>query len=253
MSKANYKRYWNLEERERAALNEDEVQAYLAVELMERGVIAPRAPVPEPILEPSLERESVFVIAYGYSDTLDLAFPTFEAAQAFLGLGAQLIKRDWQAGNARYLEPIDQARVQSASVTTQDAALAARAELRENTARKERNETARRAYEQAIESVDKETRDIWADWKRCRGLVADHLRVMETWATYVAMTGGDEAVAWKFLTQAFGMVPALAAFEFSGEPLPAGVATADGAASGDASAAIDESHAAARADAGGVA
>lgn len=217
---SNYRRYWDLEERDRAALSAEDVKTYLDVELMERGVLRPRPPVLEPISEVELATRTMFGIKYDSYHELDVVFPTAEAAAAFVALGAMLVKTDYQAGSAKYLEPLSDAAISTRNVTTKEAALAGRAVLRENNARKERNEKAQQEYEKAVDAVDKETRAIWDDWHECRRVVAGHARVLETWVNYVAMARGDEQVAGRFLFKAFTQSQVIDAFKFAGVELP---------------------------------
>jgi hypothetical protein len=219
---SNYARYWDLLEMDRAALSYDDVTAYLNVELMERGALRPKAPTPEPVTEVELVTRVVYGIKHGGYYELEIAFSSAEAVATFLASGAMLIKSDYEAGGVKYAAPFDaEPSVAIRQVAMYDAILAQRATLRENNARKQRNDTAQREYEKAIAALDKETRDMWDDWYRCRMLVAEHARVIETWTNYVAMTRGDETIAWRFLVKAVPEPETREAFAFAGVELPA--------------------------------
>jgi hypothetical protein len=219
---ANYRRYWDLEERERAALTRAEVEEFLVVELMERGALRPKQPVPEPIVETSIPTTQVFVVKKDAYHELDIAFPSAGAAQAFLDLAPMLIDRDYNAGNALFLKSFAEGgEIISKQVMTEAEALAHRSVLRENEARKQRNAAAQTTYEKAVKTLDAETRDVWEDYRRCQDLVVKHHRVIEVWAQYVATTRGDEEIAWRFLMKAFTADDARDAFKFNQMILPA--------------------------------
>ena len=105
-------------------------------------------------------------------------------------------------------------------ISTRESILGWRAVLRENDARKQRNEKAQAAYEKAVAALDTETRDIWGDWNRCCGMSASYTRIGETWASYLAMAKGDAAVAWQFLIKAFPGATVEAAFTWLGIAVP---------------------------------
>lgn len=209
---ANYKRYWDLEDGERAALTHDEVEAFLAVELMERGALKPKAPEFEPLTETDLPTVDVYGITYhdGYDKPLDIVFPSADAAVQFLLLGAQIVERDYEA-NVHHTTPLVEPKITLRRLAAHDAVKARAAALRENKARKDRNDAAQRAYEKALEVLSNETTTIWDDWRRCRSEADQHRRVRETFAQYVGLAGGDEVVAWRFLRKAFSEEQATAA------------------------------------------
>lgn len=191
---ADYRRYWDLTEKERSGLDEETVESYLAVELMERGVLRPAPPTLETITAVDLPLVQRFGIKHGGFRELDIVFPSVEAAGTFLSLGAQVVSTDYET-RTKHVVDLDAASIAQEQISTHAHVVAARAVLKENAARKERNEKAAREYQKACETVEKESADIWNDWRHCRELARAYSALGGTWAAYVQMAGGDDAAA----------------------------------------------------------
>ncbi len=197
-------RYWDFSERERAALTEDQVRAFLDVELMEKGVAKVKAPSCRPVVEVKIPRKAFarikFPTRHGSEDTLDVAFPDIESAHAFLALQPLIVSRDWETDSTS-ARPIVGA-VFSGELAGADDVMAATVALKANKANKEENDRAERAYREAVKKVDEATRDVWSDWRECRGKAERAQRIAETRAEYLRLAGTAE-LAETFLAKAY--------------------------------------------------
>jgi hypothetical protein len=192
-------RYWDLSERERSALSEDELTKLGARELMEAGVLHPgdlvlveEPPVPEP-------DRTVYVITGE-----NVAWPTHEEAEASLRnvvtLKSRYFGQDYQS--VKYLATEDLAirPVKAYSAERHDAlreaidvAAAARAE----------NAARRSAHAKALKACADELSDMREDWMRCGRLALDVAAVERTRAEYLELLDGDEEKVGVFLAKAF--------------------------------------------------
>jgi hypothetical protein len=98
--------FWDLSEKDRAALTEAEVEQFIAAELMTKGVLRakPLELLPEPTL-PEPERD-VFTIRAGGFNKLDIAFDTAEAAREALRHGFHMTTEFFNSTSAPYAKPL---------------------------------------------------------------------------------------------------------------------------------------------------
>lgn len=203
--------YWDLSERERAALTSEGVEGYLDYELMSAGVVRPRRPPSTDVPNlPELERVQVYVVRAGYSDLI--AFDAPEKVDQFLKLGPIRVLSDYDAGSkVAYAEPLfhgdDEIAngVSPRSVATRASFMLRREELKRAEAARRASEGARKSYEDALAKVDKATSGVWADWHAMQAKGRECDEVAETLAEYLRMTGGDRALALRFLAKAFSV------------------------------------------------
>lgn len=197
------RRYWDLTELERARLDRDQVESYLDMELMERGVLRPEAPLLEPLKAPTPDTYNVFVVKVGHHN-LQIAFDTAEDANKFLDLDPDIVEHDWRTGRD-FLKLIDadEARVVQETYTTEQELGRCRAALEEDKKTVERNQAALSAYEKALDVVNEATRTLLDDWYNCRARETHLGRIRGTYADYLVLSQNQEAVARKFLAKVF--------------------------------------------------
>lgn len=202
-------RYWDLTEEEKEALSRESLDAYFAVERMERGVL-----LPEPIV---LQVEDVPVPPtrtmyrpsgpgrYGSNDSYPFAFDTMAEAEAFLKLNPRGIAEDWHGSKIPYTFSGNRAilSVSPAEVTTEAehnkiSDLAQKAEKASESNRKAREEhdKGRKAADQAVES-------ILADFEAVQVQKRSSERIRATYADYLRLAGGNVTTAMAFLQKAF--------------------------------------------------
>jgi hypothetical protein len=211
------RRYWDLSEDERAALERSEVDDLLAVELMERGVLRPKAPVPEAEVDVSVPLSTFFVVKGGdYASSTVLAFADSESAHAFAKLRPLEVRDDWQT-RTKSAKPFANLTVAEEQIATEADVVARHAQLAQNAKARDRNEKARAQYEKELRVVEKETAAVIEDWGQCRARAYHLARVRETFAEYLTMAGGNRDIARGFLVKAYGSGDVSAAL---GEPPP---------------------------------
>lgn len=193
------KTYWNLEEKERAALTREEVEKFLDAELMTKGVLKVLAlrldPEPE-IVEPA---------ATTYYQVGSVAFSTAKAAEDFIKLAPISIDTKYIGGGWRTSVSVASPIVGSPTelrVVSPSEYADRRNDLEKRETIRVSNEKAREEHAKASKAQDSVLSGVWEDWARCREVDAGHRRVVSTFREYVAVAG-DELTAAKFLAKAF--------------------------------------------------
>lgn len=196
--------YWDLSDKERAALSSDDVQRYGDVELMAKGVLKlPELVVVDEPAEPELAKTRY----YRVEQFPTVLFPTLEAAEAF----RELAPRDLDSKylNRNYSTSVQYARLRE-KLTVDTVEAAAEDDVRQHTAglekaaaAREANRKARQDYDEALRAQNNALEGLWEDWHRCRALAVEMERVRDTFQRYIAMTNGDKAMAARFLAKAF--------------------------------------------------
>lgn len=197
--------YWDLSERERAALTREDVEKYLAFELMAKGVgIRLTTPDLLPTPELSVKPRDYFGLTvdgyYGYT----VLFETRDQAEQFLALRPLCKKHD-------HLEDvwIDHAvpvteEIKSVSVIAPADFNLHRSALQANAKAKAENEKRQQEYEKAVKAQEAALKGLWDDWYACGRKALDHDKVKRTWEQYVTMAGSEELAA-KFLLKVFSL------------------------------------------------
>jgi len=198
------KTYWDLSEKERAALSRDEVAQYLDAELMMSGVlkVAPLTEQPEPAIpEPSA---TWYRVKHSGYRELSIAFPTVEAAQAFIAAGGAEVETVWMggSGSASYVSPLHDPSVAAVKIMTSTEKDLASGELKEAGAVRAANEKAREEHRKALAAQEAALSGLWEDWQNCREKAARMNRVAATLVEYTRIAD-DEDTAIKFLSKAF--------------------------------------------------
>jgi hypothetical protein len=194
-------RYWDIEEGKRADLTEEQISDCCRYELMEQGIIVPAQPeyLTETKPEPS-ETVRYFCVMIGYHKVL---FRTADDAAAFIALKPHTLDSLNYRSDVQVAKPAETSIVPMDVPTMQAAQDMATAAIAYKEA-KETNEKLRREYNNAVESAERATQEIWKDWSG-RLHYREYLgRIRDTYAQYIDMANGDEVAARRFLEKAYG-------------------------------------------------
>lgn len=199
------KTYWDLSERERAALTREDVEKFLDAELMVKGVLASAALELVPVPTVELRRVEMYTLDNSYGSVgAPVAFRTEEDIRTFLSLNASAIDHDWQLDSKLAIaKPIpNDGEIRTISLATRQSVEAAKLTLKAIKAATEENERRKRAHEEAQHKVESALGGLWEDWYACQEKAYRVSKVVETFEKYVKLADG-ETVAAKFLAQAF--------------------------------------------------
>lgn len=216
-------RYWDIEEKDRAELTEEQVKSFLDVELMEKGLVKLKSPVRQPLATIELPKVKVACVKYasdkyGAPQTLEVGFQTMEEAQAFLDLKPMMISDDWET-KTKWAAPIRDASIFTEELTEHHVVLSAIVALKSNKAKDDANQKAEREYTEATKKIDEATKDVWADWQELRAKARDHQKVLDTKTEYEKLAG-DAETALKFLLKAYPQPTIEEACAWRGIPSP---------------------------------
>jgi len=209
--------YWDLGERERAALTRNDVDALLPAERMALG-LRPLAPVPpEPVKPPCPER-AWYAIDGGYGC---LGFDTLDAAVAVIRSGAVQIGRDYSSRiDVEHARPLTEASIKIVKAPTRADAEACGAGLARYQAEREAYDKARRAHEEAAKAETAALADVWEDWARCCARGACYRAIEATWREYLSLCEGNAGLASAFLARAYSSEAIATAAEWFGLEIP---------------------------------
>lgn len=212
--------YWDLSEKDRAALSSEQVEAFAGYELMLAGVLRvpllelapqPEAPEPQNVVYRVRRREH-------FGRGFDVAFASAEQAQRFIELAPLMISSEWLGGgSAEYFEPMTPAEVVVTTLYTKDEIEAHKATLRKAAEIQQANDKAQQEHAKATKAQDDALAGMWADWMACRSKAATMQRVADTFAEYVKLAGSEDTAA-RFLAKAFPALTIADAAEWFGRP-----------------------------------
>ena len=225
-----FKTYWDLSEKERAALTSDDVDRFVAAELMRLGVlqVGPLVREPEPeIREPATRlyfQVSTSETPYSRS-SIDVLFDDEIDAREFLEnhdirvLKTERLNDDWSQ-TIKVAAPLERPEVTTVEAISADDFREARSALEKRSAIRAANAKREEEWVKEKSKEDEALKGMWADWQRCRDLDTAHRRVSTTLDAYVATAGGDREVAFRFLRKAFTDPQIVAAAEWCGFTAP---------------------------------
>lgn len=208
--------YWDLSEKERAELSEQGIEAFVAFELMQKGVLPPREPelVEVPEVEPS--RKTYFAprynnANYSWPETANVAFTSEQAArEAIKGMVHIEEQRGTGVAVARFIT-----QVATVEAVTYEDHERLRADLERAKAAKSANEAESKRYQKECSDREEALKGMWSDWHECREQAATMERIKTTMAEYVELAG-DARKASAFLRKAFDETVILDAVEWCG-------------------------------------
>jgi hypothetical protein len=211
-------RYWDLSEKDRSELESADVEAMLAVELMEKGVKKVDPPKLLAVEFPVIPKKTVWIIKrenYSWSQS-DVAYETAEAAA--LGIqGAIWIESAYIGGESSYSIDRTPLKVESLQVAEAADVCAAKSLTEKAAANKKANDAALKDFEAASKCVNEAVEGVWDDWHECRAKAHRYQQVIDTRAEYRAICEGDMVLADKFLLKAYSRDEANAATAWFGE------------------------------------
>ena len=216
--------YWDLSEKERAALNEGEVDALSSYELMNAGVLRP-PPLELVGEEPMPEADGVaYVLTLGYQDR-EVAWATpEEAAGSIEGALGKIVSEVFGSYpdqiRVRRIGPIvdsDSEMVKRVPIYSDEQLSECRGAIEKAASAKAENERRRKADEEAREAHRKALTGMWDDWHRCREEAQNVAAVLATLAEYEKLTEGDHDTAMVFLGKAYTETQIAEAIEWRDE------------------------------------
>lgn len=196
-------RYWDLSEKERAALTSEQVESMLAVELMEKGVVRVEPPVMLPVDFKKPPSTRMYRIkhdrCYGESG---VAYPTVEDAERAM-MNAIAVASEYVAGeNAYYIHPTAELSVTAIDIASRADIAACKSSNEKANENKKTNDAANREYDIAVRAVTDATEGVWSDWHVCCAKQSRYQRIVDTFAEYKTLCGSD-ILAATFLGKVF--------------------------------------------------
>jgi hypothetical protein len=196
--------YWDLSEKDRAALSREDVERYQDFELMQKGVLkAPEQPELVPVPARPVPTQAYALAAEGRYAGLErgtLCF--FDAAPAKAAMsGAFVMSSDYELGH-KALVARPAVAVQEVLVYTEDQATKFRSILMEIKAAEERNARAVERHKEVVRKQEDALKGLWDDWHSCRERNGELQSIVDTFQRYKDLAG-DPDVAAKFLREAF--------------------------------------------------
>lgn len=202
-------RYWDLTECARSELTEDEVKSYLGVELMEQGILkvpdlkllkVPDVDIGEGTTFYEIEHQA----EYSYKQTLDVLFESAVDADAFISMTVFGKETDYNIGSQySFAKGRTGMTIKPVTIHTEQQIANQKAVLEEAKTKTEENEKRKAEHTKACKVMNDAVSGIWADWHKCLQLATEHQRIVDTEKEYMDLSGGDPAVAEKFLEKAF--------------------------------------------------
>lgn len=215
--------YWELSEKERAALTREEVEKYLDAELMMKGVLKVRPLELEPLPTVPEPTTKAFEVRRPHAGPFDVRFRSTEDAATFLRLCPLFVNNDYVDGTfLKSLHEIDGDEVEIVAVTMHSKKQldACKPEMLRRHAVQAENDRRQREHDETVRKQDEALRGVWSDWYECQEKAVRMRRVVETFDDYVRLTGGKRDVAGMFLLKAFARDMVVEAAEWAGIEIP---------------------------------
>lgn len=215
------KTYWDLSEKERAALTRDDLNRFIDAELMLKGVLKVGDLALEPEPEMPQPKRAYFRVVVG-GNTTDIAFETAEQAAAFRALKPLYLRTEYVGSYSNRLSVIDEDRDPSIAeilaftvnefAQVRATATAAATVKDANTKKKTEHEKAAKVQADALSGMT-------TDWYECRDKHSSLERIVATFRDYVK-TAGDPTLAARFLGKVFSRDEIAEAAEWFGVEIP---------------------------------
>lgn len=193
------KTYWDLSNKEQAALEHADMEPYIKLELMSRGVgelPSPKLKCPE---KPEVPQGQDFY------EVGNLVFVSQEDANLVAAMNKVQANYNYRVGSdVKYFEPVDyynsvtkQNLLSREQYATVEKALAAYNE------QKAAYEEEQKEYSENADKTANETREIWHDYHEKRQL-ADRLKlIIDVYKDYIETCEGNADMAFNFLVKRF--------------------------------------------------
>lgn len=195
--------YWDLSDKERAALTETEVQQFLDAELMVKGVLKAVPPTLEPVEDVEYQTETYYEVG-GKSYYGGLLFAKLLDAECVAAMNPCKSAKDYDLGdNVLRLDETQDMKVVSVQVLGEQEYVRVKAALKKSAEAKSRNKELVAAYDKATAEQRKVLAGVWEDWREKGRMAVRHEKIKATREEYLKMCGGDAALAEKFLRKTF--------------------------------------------------
>ena len=194
--------YWDLKEKDRAALTEDQLQEYLDKELMTKGQLKPAEPKLQEVNELKIAKKLLFVVRTK-NELTPIGFETTEGAQAFIDLKPVAFNSTYDLGDrTEYPVPFDKMIRQEEYPSLEDLE-AAKVELEREKLKRNSNKRILTEYHKAKEKVDEILIKIYKDRDDCLDMKRLVEKIEMTMVEYMFMAKDNKETAVNFLLKAF--------------------------------------------------
>lgn len=186
-------------------MDEATVESFLAVELMEAGVINPRKPDLVEIVEPTTELEKSTWYAIKRNSYSQLCVvSTIESAEAIIKAGPMFVDYDGSIGSEYSYVESAELTIEPVQLYEQSAVARIKPSLAKVKSDRDHNAKESKRYDQECEAMRNAVDGIWEDWRECQGLEVAAQSIEETMVEYVDLCEGDTTKALVFLKKAIG-------------------------------------------------
>lgn len=212
-------RYWDLSEKQRSELTEEQVEAMLVVEKMEKGVFDPEPPQLQPIEECPAPDVTMYGPKARYSKP-DLVFVSPEDAAKF-SVKACRVESEYIGGQSIcVLGAEGDMEIEAVHLYSREAFLKYRSLLEKNGSAKKHNEAEQAKFNEAKKKLDTAVSGVWSNYWECQSKSRDCKKVIETFEEYTRICDGDHLKAFTFLGKAFDDCEIREAFEWNEMDIP---------------------------------
>lgn len=194
----SYKTYWEVPEKERHLLVEDDIAQFCRVDLAEAGYVYPKSPKVLPEEKPTLPTRTVYRPQIDQYDRLGVAFETMADAEAFLKLSALKVDRDYRT-DVEYTKVIAGMSITPTEVVCEVDLEGLRQTLTEAKSNSDANRDARATYDKDLRTCDDLVESVRQDWRERIGHEEMLERVRTTFAEFLEIANDDAEVATRFL------------------------------------------------------
>ena len=157
---------------------------------------------------------------YG-KETFGAVFRTIEQARAFIDIGPLATDYEYRiSSDHAYPVVLPELAVVEVELYSQTDVASLATTLRENTAKKDRNDRLNTEYCEATRATEEAAEELYEDWHKCQAKDRRFQQVMATFAEYMEMTDNDKPTAMRFLNKAYTAPEIYSAFEWSGVEPP---------------------------------
>lgn len=204
-------RYWDLTEKERAALTEENLKKFIDFELMEKGVVKVTVPILAEEEMIQLNKRMFFSVTgqntreYGSTD-FGALFEKIEDAQAFAALRPMKKEYEYSVGSEYYFaKPYDNYSINQVEIYTESEVMANKAILDRNAEIRKQNEAERKRTKEEVKAMKDATHGLYEDLYACKRKASRCQTIIDTFNSYLLLTNGDEQIAARFLSRAYSV------------------------------------------------
>ena len=199
-------RYWDRTEKERAEMTREQVQSFIDVELMEKGVLKVEPPQLQPFEEVVLPKATYYEVyrkgQYGVQGS-SVLFLTPEKAQAFIDLGPLWEDSNWNYADKHFAQAGRELSIRSTELPCETDVVNAGSALKRNETIEKNNKELQEGYSNQLKAVEDAASGVWDDWQECQQKAREHKRIIDTRAEYLRLCGNNAMLADTFLAKAF--------------------------------------------------